>query len=94
MMAKKTYDRPASWKIINRKFQDIIDKRKHPYIFFIKKHWRWAFEYSEKEMIILLFVLAATLLLIKPWLGSTLLVVLTIIHYIIHTKMDNKKHDN
>lgn len=94
MMAKKPYDRPGSWQDINREINDIIEEMKNPFRFSVKKHWRWAFDYSEKEMIILLFIFASTLLLVQPWLGSTLLVFLTVAHYIIHSQKVHKKNDN
>ncbi|MBN1865571.1 MAG: serine/threonine protein kinase [Victivallales bacterium] len=94
MMEKKPYERPESWDYIHRELRNIIEVMNHPIIFSIKKHWCYAFEYSEREMIIILFILSSVLLLVQPWLGSTLLVFLTIAHYLIHSQKDIRKNDN
>lgn len=86
MMSKKAYDRPKSWDDINKTMNDILVKMEHPLKFACKKHWKFAFEYSEKEMTIVFFIFASILLLIQPWLGSTLLFFITIAHYLIHSQ--------
>ena len=94
MMAKKPHTRPGSWLEINHEIRDIIEEMQHPLFYTLKKHWRYAFEYSEKEMIIVLFILSSALLLIQPWLGSVLLLFLTIAHYIIHSQKVRKTNKN
>lgn len=91
MMAKKTYDRPDSWEYIHNRIQDVLRKREHPYRFAMKRHWTWAFEYSEREMIVVFFIFASVLLLIQPWVGSIMLLLITIAHYLIHSQK-KKKH--
>lgn len=91
MMAKKPYDRPDTWLEINREIRNIIEETNHPLFFALKKHWRYAFEYTEREMIILLFILSSALLLIQPWLGSVILLFLTVAHYLIHSQKSKQK---
>jgi len=94
MQAKKPYERPNSWKDISVTIKDIIEEMEHPVRFALKRHWRYAFEYTEKEMLILLFILSSILLLMQPWIGSTLLIFLTVAHYLIHSQKDNNFDDN
>lgn len=94
MMSKKPYNRPDSWLEINRQLRNIIEEMQHPLWYTCKKHWRYAFEYTEKEMIIVLFILSSALLLIQPWLGSVILLFLTIAHYLIHSQKSRIKEKN
>lgn len=94
MIAKKPYERPDNWKEIHQRIKDIIEEMESPVKFALKRHWRYAFDYTEKEMIIALFVLSSILLLIQPWIGTTLLVFLTVAHYLIHSQKDSKTDDN
>ncbi|MBN1863301.1 MAG: serine/threonine protein kinase, partial [Victivallales bacterium] len=86
MMAKKPYERPESWAKINSDLRYIIQQRRHPWLHVIRQHWSYAFDYSEREMIILLFILSSVLLLVRPWIGSALLISLTAAHYTIHSR--------
>jgi eukaryotic-like serine/threonine-protein kinase len=94
MQAKKPYERPNSWQEINHTIKNIIEEMEHPIRFTLKRHWRYAFEYTEKEMIILLFILSSILLIMQPWIGSTLLIFLSVTHYLIHSQKDNTPDDN
>lgn len=96
MMAKKPYNRPDTWLEIHKEVRDIIEEMNHPVFYTVKKHWRYAFDYSERELIIVLFILSSVLLLIQPW-SSVLLVFLTFAHYLLHSqkaKKKKKKDDN
>ena len=93
MMAKSAKDRPDSWAQIRDELTDVFTAMQHPMKTNLKKHWRRAFSYSKNEMLILMFVLSSILLLIKPWIGSTLLFVMTLCHYIIHLRRDKAKND-
>jgi serine/threonine-protein kinase len=93
MMAKSPKDRPDSWHEIRDELNEIFMEQQHPLKASFKKHWRRSFSYSKNEMLILMFVLSSLLLLIKPWIGSTILLVMTLFHYIIHFRRDKTKND-
>ena len=90
MMSKKIKERPRDWEEIAEKLKRVQAKMEHPIKYVIKQHWNYAFDYSEKEMIIFMFILSAILLLVQPWIGSVLLLFLTIAHYLLHSQKYNK----
>ncbi len=94
MMAKKPFERPESWAKINSELKTVIRQRQHPLLHAMFQHWNYAFDYSEREMIILLFILSSALLLIRPWIGSALLVFLTAVHYTIYFRRNRISDDN
>ena len=94
MMAKSPKDRPNSWAEIRDELTSIYTAMQHPLRTKLHKHWRRAFSYSKNEMLIIMFVLSSILLLIKPWIGSTVLFTMTLFHYIVHLRRDKAKNDS
>jgi len=91
MMAKNPKDRPHSWKDIRDELRDILTEEKYPGRSMLKRHWRRAFSYTKNEMLILMFILSSILLLTKPWIGSSILCFMTLLHYIIHFRKDKSE---